>query len=409
MNVVIIGNSAAAVGCIEGIRQTDKNANITVISNEKHHTYSRPLISYLLWGRTDEQRMQYRPDDFYEQNGCKVILGKTAKTIDRVKKQVLLDDGSAVAYDKLLIATGSDAIVPPIPGLDGVEKKHTFMSLDDAKELEADLGPETKVLVMGSGLIGLKCVEGISDRAASITVVDMADRILPSILDKEAAAMVQAHIEKQGVSIILDDAVASFSKNKAVLKSGTGIDFDILVIAVGVRPNIALAKDAGIECDRGIRTNEFCKTSDPDVYAAGDCTASMDITCGEMRVLALLPNAYMQGECAGIHIAGGDKPYDKAIPMNSIGFFDLHMVTAGSYCGDGLMIENEENYKKLFVKDGRLIGYIIVGDVKRAGIYTSLIRERTDLSTIDFEIIKTSPQLMAFSKSDRQIKMGSVQ
>ena len=126
-------------------------------------------------------------------------------------------------------------------------------------------------------------------------------------------------------------------------------------------------------------------------------------------MLALLPNAYMQGECAGLNMAGAGKLYDKAIPMNSIGFFDLHMVTAGSYCGDEIVIESKEGYKKLFVQNKRLVGYIIVGDVKRAGIYTSLIREKTDISTIDFEMIKTAPGLMAFSKSDRQIKMGSVQ
>ncbi|MEI6100276.1 MAG: FAD-dependent oxidoreductase [Eubacteriales bacterium] len=409
MNVVIIGNSSAAIGCIEGIRQTDKNASITVISNEIYHTYSRPLISYLLWGRTDEQRMKYRPDDFYEKTGCRVLLGKTAAKIDREKKQVLLDDGSVLPYDKLLIATGSDAIVPPIEGLDKVVKKHTFMSLDDAKELEADLSPDTRVLVMGAGLIGLKCVEGISEKVKSITVVDMADRILPSILDGNAAALVQAHIEKQGVSILLNDAVAAFKVNQAVLKSGKEISFDVLVIAVGVRPSITLAREAGITCERGILTDVQCKTSDPDVYAAGDCSASLDSTCGEMRVLALLPNAYMQGECAGFNMVGGVKPYEKAIPMNSIGFFDLHMVTAGSYCGDGMVLDNADGYKKFFVQNNRLIGYIIVGDVKRAGIYTSLIREQTDLSTIDFEMIKNSPQLMAFSKSDRQTKMGSVQ
>ncbi len=409
MNVVIIGNSSAAIGCIEGIRQADKNANITVISNEKYHTYSRPLISYLLWGRTDEQRMKYRPDDFYEKMGCKLLLEKTATKIDRAKKQVLLSDGTSLAYDKLLVATGSDPIVPPIEGLDKVAKKHTFMSLADAKGLEADLTAETNVLVMGAGLIGLKCVEGIAEKVKSITVVDMADRILPSILNKESAGIVQAHIEKQGVSFILDDAVAAFKGNKAVLKSGKELAFDVLVIAVGVRPGIALAREAGIDCDRGVRTDSRCQTSDPDIYAAGDCTSSLDITCGEMRVLALLPNAYMQGECAGLNMAGAGKLYDKAIPMNSIGFFDLHMVTAGSYCGDEIVIESKEGYKKLFVQNKRLVGYIIVGDVKRAGIYTSLIREKTDISTIDFEMIKTAPGLMAFSKSDRQIKMGSVQ
>ena len=178
------------------------------------------------------------------------------------------------------------------------------------------------------------------------------------------------------------------------------------MVAVGVRPNTELVKDAGGEVRKGIVTSEFCKTSLPHVYAAGDCTESYDTVTGENRILALLPNAYMQGETAGYHMTGSEKPYDKAIAMNAIGFFGYHVITAGSYNGKEIITEDGENYKKLVVKDNLLKGYIMIGDVARAGIYTKLIREKIPLDSIDFELIKEKPQLMAFSRADREQQLG---
>lgn len=408
MDYVIIGNSTAAVGCIEGIRQVDETGPITVVSREKYYTYSRPLISYLLSGKTDEERMKYRPDDFYREMGCSLLAGKTAVKIQPSEKKVLLEDGEALHYDRLLVATGSDAFIPPVKGLETVEKWFTFMSLDDAKAIKKAVSGSTRVLIMGAGLIGLKCAEGLAKAAGSITVIDLADRILPSILDGESSAIVRRHLEKHGMEFVLSDSVEAFEKNTAFLKSGMRIEFDVLIVAVGVRPNTKLVREAGGEVNRGIVTDRYCRTSLPDIYAAGDCTESYDITSGENRVLALLPNAYMQGECAGINMAGGEKPFDRAIPMNSIGFFGLHMITAGSYTGTEHVSRSIEknSYKKLITGDGFLKGYILVGDVARSGIYTGLIREQTPLDSIDFELIKEKPQLLAFSRVDREKMLG---
>lgn len=408
MHIVIIGNSAAAVGCIEGIRKNNQEADITVISNETHHTYSRPLISYLLYGKTDEQRMKYRPDSFYEENRVTAVLGKSVVRIDKDNKKVELDDGQIVAYDKLLVATGSKPFVPPMKGLDSVEKQFTFMTLNDAKALEAALFPSASVLVVGAGLIGLKCVEGIRDKVASVTVVDMADRILPSILDAEGSALVQKSIEQKGVKFILSNSVKEFKGNTAFLTNDDILNFDIVVVAVGVRPNVELVKEIGGDVNRGIITDERCHTSIPDIYAAGDCTESYDITVNQHRILALLPNAYMQGESAGYDMVGASKPYDKAIPMNAIGFFGYHIITAGSYDGEAYVSADGDSYKKLVVKDGVLKGYILIGDVRRAGIYTKLIREHVPLDTIDFELIKEKPQLMAFAKAERAKQLAGV-
>ncbi len=406
MKYVLIGNSAAAVACVEGIRQLDREGTITMVTNEPYHTYSRPLISYLLAGKTDRERMKYRPDDFYEKNRCELIAGVSADHLEPKRITVVLSDGRELPYDKLLVAAGSSPAVPPIKGLEAVENMTTFLSLDDALRLDGMLTPFSKVLIMGAGLIGLKCAEGIAGKAESITVVDMADHILPSILDQEAAAPVQRRMEEHGIKFVLSDAAQEFQPDRAVLKSGREIAFDVLVMAVGVRPNVRLIQNAGGAVKRGIVTDSRGQTSIPNVYAAGDCTESRDITTGTEKVLALLPNAYLQGECAGVNMAGGNQSYDKAIPMNSIGFFGLHLMTAGSYEGEALLECSGGNYKKLFVRENKLVGYILIGDVARAGIYTSLIREQTPLSTIDFELIRHKPQLMAFSRVKRNEMLG---
>ena len=209
--IVIIGNSAAAVGCVEGVRSVDKNSEIVLIASEKYHTYSRPLISYLLYGKTDEQRMKYRPDSFYSDNMVDTMLGKTAVSVDPKGHTVKLESGEVISYDKLMVATGSSPFVPPMKGLDKVEKKFTFMTLDDAHALDKAISAESRVLVIGAGLIGLKCVEGIADKVKEIAVVDMADRILPSVLDAEGAELVQKSIEKHGVKFTSTTARRSLS------------------------------------------------------------------------------------------------------------------------------------------------------------------------------------------------------
>lgn len=409
MNYVIIGNGTAAVGTIEGIRAVDPTGPITVISDEIYPVYGRPLISYLLLGKTTEDKMlHYRPADFYETNGVKTMLGRTVTKIDAAAKTVLLEGGEAVPYDKLCVCTGSRPFVPPMEGLDIVQNKTSFMTLDDAKRLNNMLGDQNdkRVLIIGAGLIGLKCAEGIYQRVKELTVIDLAPRILPNVLTEVPAAIIQKHIEGKGVQFILGDSVARFDGNTATLQSGGTIDFDILVIAVGVRPNTELAADAGCEVNRGILIDNHSATTVPDIYAAGDCTVSHDITADTDRILAILPNAYMQGEAAGRNMAGSNTSFDKAIPMNASGFMGLHMITAGSYDGDTYLEQDEDHYKLLVTRDNHLVGFIMIGDVDRAGIYTSLIRERTPLDTIDFDLIREKPQLMAFSRAERAKKLG---
>lgn len=410
---VIIGNGVAATGCIEGIRSVDPDGKITVVSEEDHAVYCRPLISYYLEGKTDLERMNYRPADFYEKNCCTVLYGRKATKIDNEAKLVMLDDGSRLPFDSVCVATGSSPFVPPFNGLDTVEKKFSFMTLDDTLALEKAIDKNSRVLIIGAGLIGLKCAEGLHGRVESITVCDLADRILSSILDADCAAIVQKLLEENGIKFMLSDTAVSFDHNTAFMKSGREISFDVLVLAVGVRANTSLAKDCGAEVGRGIVVSDRMETTIPGIYAAGDCTEGEDISCGKRRVLAILPNAFMQGRCAGVNMAGGDAKFDKAIPMNSIGFFGLHTMTAGSYYtadegGECYEEKSDGKLKRLYTKDGYLVGFMLIGETERAGIYTSLIRERVPLDTLNFELLKKIPTSAAFLTENRRKIFGGV-
>ncbi len=405
MEYVIIGNGTAAVACIEGIREVDPDGEIALISSEKYPAYGRPLISYYLLGKVDKGHLNYRPADFYKKNKVKTMLKRTVEKIDPVSKQVVLDGGEAVKYNKLLVATGSRPFVPPMQGLESVKNKFSFMTLDDAFALEKQLSKDKDVLVIGAGLIGLKCVEGIADRVRHITVVDLADRIMPSVLDIESGKMVQTVLEEKGVEFILNDCAAEFNQNQVTLKSGKKLTFDILVLAVGVRPNTELIKDAGGEVNRGVVINAKCETTLADIYSAGDCAEGYDKTIDGKRVLALLPNAYFQGRCAGLNMAGGVSSFVDGIPMNAIGFFGCHVLTAGVYEGECISRVTPSSLKKLYIKDGKLSGFILINDIERAGIYTAMIREGTPLSSVDSKLLIEKPQLLAFSREVRDSKL----
>lgn len=410
---VIIGNGVAATGCVEGIRSADSEGKITVISGENRPVYCRPLISYYLEGKATPEKMNYRSEGFAEKMNCEFFYGRQAVQLRQDDKTVVLDDGTVFPYDEVCIATGSVPFVPPFAGLDTVEKQFSFMTMDDALALDAAVNKDSRVLIVGAGLIGLKCAEGLHGRVASITVCDLADRVLSSILDIQSAAVMQQHLEENGIHLLLGDTVSRFEKNVASMRSGAEVEFDVLVLAVGVKANTALARQAGAEVNRGILVNEKMETTVPSIFAAGDCTEGMDASLGQRRVLAILPNAYLQGRCAGINMAGGNAVHDRAIPMNSLGLLGLHAMTAGtafSEADGGSMVEekSEAGWKRFFVKDGLLTGFMLLGDVDRAGIYTALIREKTPLDSIDFAVLKKSPTLAAMPKENRRKKLGGV-
>jgi NAD(P)H-nitrite reductase large subunit len=401
MNYVIIGNGSAAAGVVEGIRTIDKDLSnkITVISSESHHIYSRPLISYLLLGKTDLERMKYRPDDFYAKNGCTLLAGKTVVKINTDSKTVLLDDGNKLEYDRLCVATGSRPFVPPFNGLDNVKNKFAFMTLDDALSIEKVVDKNSRVFIVGAGLIGLKCAEGLHKRVGSITVADLSPLVLSSILEENTSIMVRKHLEGKGINFLLGDTVDVFEENAAVMKSGKRVEFDILVLAVGVKPNTSLVAECGGNVNRGIATDKKMKTTVDDIYAAGDCTETFDISLGQSRILALLPNAYMQGEVAGINMAEGNADFENAVPMNAISLMGIEIATAGSYLGHVVEDSSDGIYRRFYTSDNLLKGYIIIGKPSKTGIYTYLIRNKVPLDTIDFDTLIKNPCLNALGEN----------
>ncbi|MGN1104446.1 MAG: NAD(P)/FAD-dependent oxidoreductase [Candidatus Coproplasma sp.] len=406
MKYLLIGNSTAAIACIEAIRTVDKEGEITVLSKETQFCYGRPTISYCLAGLTDREHMNYRPADFYEKNNVDLHLGVSAESIDSEKKVVKASDGKKYPYDKLLVSTGSRPFVPPAEGLDKVKNCFTFMSYDDMDALDKAISPEKEVVVIGAGLIGLKCVEGIFERVKKVTVVDLATRVMPSVTEDESAAMIQSFLESKGIEFVLGDCAASYSENSVTLKSGKILNFDILVMAAGVRANTSLLSDVGGKVNRGILVDTHQRTSVADIYAAGDCTEGYDSSINAARVLALMPNAYLQGKTAGLNMAGKDSEYKDAIPLNAVGFFGLHMLSAGVYEGEVIKVKGDNTLKLLFVENDVLKGFILINDFLRAGIYTSLVRGKTPLSGVDFDLLVNAPQLLAFPAETRAAKLS---
>ncbi|WP_392887653.1 NAD(P)/FAD-dependent oxidoreductase [Eubacterium limosum] len=404
---LIIGNSAGAIGGVTGIRREDMDGSITIISAEKHHTYSRPLISYWLEGKVSQEKMIYRDEDFYEKNACEVILGTKAERIDVQKKQVYLAGGGSVTYEKLLVATGSVPFVPPIKGKETAKNTFTFTTMDDAAGVGEILDKNSKVVILGAGLIGLKAAEAVVGQCAGVTVVDLADRVLPSVLDTESAEIIEAHLTSQGMVLKLETSITEIGDMEVTLSDGELLPYDILILAVGTRPEMSLVEQAGGKVERGIVTDDHQQTSLKDIYAAGDCTQSYDITSQTAKNMAILPNAYLQGEVAGQNMAGGSAVYEKAFPVNSMGLLGLYMLTAGSCIGESITVKTDESYKKFYTKDGVLKGYIIIGNCYRGGIYTDMIREQIPLETVDMEMLIKEPGLMAFNPGERYAKLSA--
>jgi NAD(P)H-nitrite reductase large subunit len=405
---VVVGGGIAGVSCVEGIRSRDPEGEIALISAEEVSNYGRPLISYYLEGRTDIKRMSWRGEDFYERQRVQAKHGVQAERLDPAAKRVYLSDGEALDYDALCLCTGSHPFSPRFEGIETVEQRFFFTTLADALALEKAVTAETRVLIVGAGFIGLKCAEGLRDRAGSVTLCDLAKHAMSASLDEDSAPILERQLENNGIRLMLGDTVTRFDGGAAYMQSGRKVDFDVLVIAIGVRPETGLFSEAGGAVGRGIQVNNKQETSLPDIWAAGDCTESVDVSNGQTGVLAILPNASLQGWCAGVNMAGGNETFDKGTKMNSIGFFGFHIMSAGTYTDLIYSEVTETSCKKLFARDGVLTGFILMGDVARAGIYTALIRDRTPLEGLDLEALEKEPSLIPFGKKFRAQKLGGV-
>ncbi|MFN3967077.1 MAG: NAD(P)/FAD-dependent oxidoreductase, partial [Endomicrobiia bacterium] len=377
----------------EVIRKLDNSAKIIMVSDENYPIYSRCLLSYYLAGDINEEKLKYRQEDFFEQNFIEPILGKKVLRVEPHKKFVVLEDGSTVEYDKLLIATGSRSKMENIPGK---EKYGVFglRNISDAKQIDTRLGKTKTAVMLGGGLIGLKTAYAVHKRGVKVIVVVKSPHILSQIMDKEAAEIVQKHISQQGIEIQTNlaakEILGSHQEVEGVkLENDTVIECELIIVGKGVQPNIELAKDTEIKTNYGIVVNEYLQTSIDDIYAAGDVAECKDLISGNYTINALWPNAVLQGKIAGYNmVLGNTKKYDGSLAMNSVDFFNLPVITCGvtkrNENIEVLVTKNERKciYKKFLIKNGCLIGFVLIGDIQQAGVYNSLVRKKVDITKI---------------------------
>ena len=412
MNYLIIGNSCAGTSCAAEIRNIDKKGNITILSDEKFPAYGRPLISYFLQGKQTLETIKYKKEEFYTKNKITVKLNSKVQSINTTKKEVVCENKETYKYDKLLIATGSVPFVPPVNGIEKHKKVYTFLNIESVKSIQKVVNKNSDVVIIGAGLIGLKAAEALAEQVKSVKVCDMADRVMASVLDKNTASVIQNHIEKHNVTFYLSNTAKEVKENSVILADGTELNCDVLIMAVGVRPNISIAKDINIKINRGIVVDKYMQTSVKDIYAAGDCVESFDVLSEQNKILALWPNAFVQGKLAGSNMAGVKKEFNGAFPLNAIGFFGLHLISAGivDTKQDGYKIyiqkdDDKDLLKKLVIKDDKLEGFVLINTNERAGIYTSLINDKTPLSSLNYDITKQNIGLNVFSKDIRENKI----
>lgn len=415
MKYIIIGVSAAGLACAEQIRKEDKAGEIKIITKEKYLPYSRPSISYYLKGVVAEKDMLLRKPSYYKSKRIEIITEAEVTAID-TKAKTVRAGRKTYSYDKLCICTGSKPFVPPMKNVLGMENALTFLDLESTKAVKAKANENTKAVVIGAGFIGMKAAEGLSKICKSVDVVELSPRILPSILDAKSSKGVKKYIEENGhIKFHLGDTVTEAkSKGKritsVILKSGKELKCDLLILAVGVRPETALAEKAGLEVNRGIITNpQTMQTSDAAVYAAGDCTVSTDMLDGSKKIIALWVNAVQQGTVAGSQMAGGSEMLGGSFAVNAIDFYGLRICTCGLINAEGeqykdVVKQNGDSYKRLIFEGNNLVGFVLINSSENAGIYTSLIENKVDITSLEGDITET-PSLFLFDKSTRQNRL----
>lgn len=393
-NYLIIGNSAGGIGAAEAIREMDKAGTITMISDEPYPAYSRPLISECLANRCPLERMLFRPPDFHEKNNIQAILGHKVVELNVGKHAIKLEDGRTITWEKLLLATGSSPIVPAIQGIN-LKGVFTFTTLDDAGAIDQFLNHyrrKARAVVIGGGLIGVSVTEALVMRGVEVTMVEMKERILTTIIDEEASALAEKTLRESGVEIITSHTVGGVGgylpgeATGVTLDDGRPIPCEMVIVAIGVQPRTELVADTGIKINRGIVVDRHMTTSRPDVYACGDVAEAYDFVYGENRLTPIWPNAYIGGRIAGLNMAGIPAEYQGGTATNSIKYFGVNIVSAGMVTPPDDSYEVISNkygdvYKKVVLKDGLIVGLVFAGDIEKSGIVYSLMKDRVDVNS----------------------------
>lgn len=400
MKYVIIGNSYAGVFAVEAIRKKDSEGEITVISKEPYHVYARAAIHEYMDGTIGDSQMYYRDKDFYERHRVTTMLGRAVTKILPEQRKVVLDNKQKIDFDKLLISTGGVPITPPIDGSEG-PGVFTFTTWDDARTLRDWVKKQKtpKAVVIGGGLIGLQCAEGLKHVGVDVTVVELADYVLVKALDRITAERVQQWLKDNGLNVITGDTVASINRVKGAvtgvkLKSGGKVKCNTVVLSIGVRPNTGFVEGSGIKVNRGIMVDNSMQTNVGSVFAAGDVAEAEDFLRKRADVMPIIPVATMQGKVAGFNMAGEKKVYPGGLSQSAFQFFGKSVISIGNVIfidkNDGfeeIVRDEGEVYKKAVLRDGRLVGVLSMNYITRIGIYNSIIRSRMDVTGIKDKLL----------------------
>lgn len=405
----IIGSGPAALFAAEAIRKRDAEGKLLMFGAEGYPPYSRPLTSYYLAGLVPKEKLFLRTADFYRQKKIEFIAAKVTEV--KGKEKILAyqplnekekgeaSQTHAVRFEKLLIASGADPVKPDIPGIN-MEGVYTLRTIDDAEAIAQRAGKGKRALLLGGGLVSLKAAYALHKLGLEITLIVSSNRILSQMLDKEGAEIVAARLAENGLVMHFQSDVREIHGNGAGVKGVTladsrELETDLVIVGKGVKPVTSFLEGSGLAVENGIPTGEQLQTNLPDIYAAGDVALCRDMVLMKPANNALWPSAAEQGEIAGANMSGEQLSYSGSIRMNATEFFGLPVIAAGLGTvqrGEGTPWEiyqvqfprhaqkREPRYLKLVFQEERLVGYVSIGENRKAGMLTGLITGRQPLS-----------------------------
>ena len=416
LKLVMVGNGMAGVRAIEELLKLAPDLyDITVFGNEPHPNYNRIMLSPVLAGEQTIEQIITHPREWYAENGITLHTGKKVVKIDRQKRFVETEDGTRADYDRLLIATGSNPFILPIPGAD-LPGVIGFRDIADVDAMIEASGKFKHAVVIGGGLLGLEAANGLKIRGMDVSVVHIAPWLLERQLDEPAARLLQQNLEAKGLKFLLQKQTAELVKGESGrvcavrFKDGETVPADLVVMAVGIRPNTALAESAGLHCDRGIRVNDTLQTvTDPRIYAIGECVNHRGTAYG------LVAPLFEQAKVCANHLAEyGIARYTGSMTSTKLKVTGIDLFSAGNFTGgDGfeeivLQDAGRGAYKKLVLKDNRLAGACLYGDTLDGAWYFELMRDGTDVSNIRDKLLFGRSHLGDSGHGDEKTRVMSL-
>ena len=394
---VIIGCGTAALAALKQMRQVNVEDEIKLVTTEPHLPYSPTSLPYLISGKIKESEISMVMDDFFDRMKAVWVRGKRVERLDAEKGEILYDSHERESYDSLLIATGSEPVLPSIPGLNS-EQVLQLRTLDHARELMARMKGTQTAIILGAGLIGMHVAECLAEHGIRVQVVEMLPHVLPAYFDKDASDLIQRVLEKHGVTFFTGRRATEVAWKKSsvevLLGDGERVQADLLLVATGVKPRISFLNGSGMKINGGILVDSQMRTSLQQIFAAGDVASAKSFLTGEHGLNPILPNAAEQGKIAGSNMAGQKKEYEGWLPMNTFNFFGHRAVSVGKAApeeGDEVVVKEDDNaqiYKKLICRDGRLLGATFLDTDVDAGVFQYLIRKKVEIDSLKERLIK---------------------